>query len=951
MNYRQDTTKVCLEYVEVHAQSIRLPVRTVVENPVVYRLMLSLSQPKSVLKNGRRLCFEGQVLSLLSDKDPSELQRAIEASCQNDRGSARTDAIFRRSSSIILELDMCEEVARKSSGFSPNNIQGQEGPCTDPASIQRSGQMLDKGAEEIEEGNTTNGTLNVAHSRRNSYRQDCQQAHHAGESPVPISNPSMPRKVLRKPNGTFAPNPDTGGRRTSRLRSTNRGRVRRSNTQESMVIYARHSKQKVYTTNSKAAVDWDEDLRPSADEVKRPLQDAEITSISSPLPGETSFVGSRLAVPGKKGAAKGKTQTTKRKNISARPAKSTGNNVKEVTTVPAVAEDADKSEDKVRNKLSGDGTTGKLVLCSSKSGPRDVGKERIGTCAINKCAHVELDSDNAIFGCESAVRHHDGDRNRSLEGQAPGKKERSLDYQHQLSASEVGEDNSQKNTPRCRPTARELQGRGRAVGNKLSAAFQQDDPLPGHSGHEENSLEHIQRQNKLTNEDKLGLSDTLYVSVGESGVQEQLELTESGVERYTTYEGNSPFETPNMNFTSKFDDDLYTGCSLQRHTNRGNTFKIDDEEQKRVFQSEIPAASSPLRGGESHFDEEFDSEMCNETLGAAEDTCSSDMHEGTSVDIESPRARPEKRKIAALNPDYMQDGPTTGNHAAKTGFKKETRRFGRRDHMYPTKRLKGTPKSTIVDSDGSPRLLFHVMNGCMVHRTDMEDWTPTSEHVRGIMKDGKIETHSDDLPALCERNVIPGSEHSATCTNKVKDVLTFQDRLMACAGKPTSSNTPLRNAAQSIPDARLTLRRDTKPHATCNSLPRVTVVSDQSSAQPNSHKSVVTADDVLENTSWQTSLQVLHKRAQGMLHATSEHIIQEIESEKKTINEVLEVYRRDCHRVLDQLFEAQDERIRLCQQQMNSIREHHTGVCQELMQRLERDEQRLQDRMQLRKMN
>lgn len=61
------------------------------------------------------------------------------------------------------------------------------------------------------------------------------------------------------------------------------------------------------------------------------------------------------------------------------------------------------------------------------------------------------------------------------------------------------------------------------------------------------------------------------------------------------------------------------------------------------------------------------------------------------------------------------------------------------------------------------------------------------------------------------------------------------------------------------------------------------------------------------------------------------------------------MYRRDCHRVLDQLFEAQEERIRLCQQQMNSIREHHTEVCQELMQRLERDEQQLRDRMQMRK--
>ncbi|PYI30634.1 hypothetical protein BP00DRAFT_447306 [Aspergillus indologenus CBS 114.80] len=81
---------------------------------------------------------------------------------------------------------------------------------------------------------------------------------------------------------------------------------------------------------------------------------------------------------------------------------------------------------------------------------------------------------------------------------------------------------------------------------------------------------------------------------------------------------------------------------------------------------------------------------------------------------------------------------------------------------------------------------------------------------------------------------------------------------------------------------------------------------------------------------------------QKMLLETSESLNRHIESENTTISEVFESFRKNCHDMLDQLSEAQEARIRLCQQQMEGIRKHHSKICEELVHRMERDEQRFQ---------
>jgi hypothetical protein len=69
--------------------------------------------------------------------------------------------------------------------------------------------------------------------------------------------------------------------------------------------------------------------------------------------------------------------------------------------------------------------------------------------------------------------------------------------------------------------------------------------------------------------------------------------------------------------------------------------------------------------------------------------------------------------------------------------------------------------------------------------------------------------------------------------------------------------------------------------------------------------------------------------------------LHQLDEERAAINKVLNSYRQQYNRVLDQLVKKQEERIKLCKQQMKAIKSHHSDLCQELIHRLQEHEQRL----------
>lgn len=96
-------------------------------------------------------------------------------------------------------------------------------------------------------------------------------------------------------------------------------------TQESLIFHAaRRSNRNVYKRNSKAAVDWEEDLRPTPtrdeEEPENEIQkDVEVTSVSSPSPGDTSIFAKPLRTLQKRrkyqAASSTKTNQTRKKRV------------------------------------------------------------------------------------------------------------------------------------------------------------------------------------------------------------------------------------------------------------------------------------------------------------------------------------------------------------------------------------------------------------------------------------------------------------------------------------------------------------------------------------------------------------------------------------------------------------------------------------------------------------
>lgn len=68
----------------------------------------------------------------------------------------------------------------------------------------------------------------------------------------------------------------------------------------------------------------------------------------------------------------------------------------------------------------------------------------------------------------------------------------------------------------------------------------------------------------------------------------------------------------------------------------------------------------------------------------------------------------------------------------------------------------------------------------------------------------------------------------------------------------------------------------------------------------------------------------------------------QLAAEKATIGRVLEIYREGCSRILDDLFQAQEARMQLYRQQMQSVKEQHADICQDLVRGLQELDRRVQ---------
>ncbi|KAJ5676066.1 hypothetical protein N7462_008963 [Penicillium macrosclerotiorum] len=93
---------------------------------------------------------------------------------------------------------------------------------------------------------------------------------------------------------------------------------------------------------------------------------------------------------------------------------------------------------------------------------------------------------------------------------------------------------------------------------------------------------------------------------------------------------------------------------------------------------------------------------------------------------------------------------------------------------------------------------------------------------------------------------------------------------------------------------------------------------------------------------WITALQIAERSAHSVLLETNQHLSSDLAAEQNSIRQVLQILRQGCNHILDDLFRAQQVRMELYRQQMSSVKEQHSQICQELIRGLQELDHRVQ---------
>ncbi|KAL4916083.1 hypothetical protein BDW62DRAFT_218943 [Aspergillus aurantiobrunneus] len=249
---------------------------------------------------------------------------------------------------------------------------------------------------------------------------------------------------------------------------------------------------------------------------------------------------------------------------------------------------------------------------------------------------------------------------------------------------------------------------------------------------------------------------------------------------------------------------------------------------------------------------------------------------------------------------------------------------------------------TIVDKNGSPRVTQrarkeHALSKLWGMSPIMEQWSAAKRR--------ELNQEDDEKTTLCttgkghakDDDLQTGGGSTKYTTGKSERTVEGSSKDFKIPGFPKT----LKSASPASPKKRKGrhgISKNKEPGlgfqgSTAGSLP----LGRADSEQVASELVRATASQI----DWQTSLQDLHKGMQRTLLSNSEKLSRRIESERSAVNRVLDIYKEQCHTVLDQLFEAQMERMRICKQQMDSIKQQHADVCQGLIRRLEESERSL----------
>ncbi|XHF98374.1 hypothetical protein AWENTII_001927 [Aspergillus wentii] len=800
----------------------------------------------------------------------------------------------------------------------------------------------------------------------------------------------------------------SGNRPRKTKSSTERkGRTRFLDTQESLIFpRSRRPKRKVYTVHSKPAVDWDEHLRPSdqGDDMLA-AKDPEVTSVSSPSPGESSIFdkssknttrkrkakGCQSAEKGKKPIKKKKTNCDPRSEEAARsPLVSTGTNARNRRNKVSVSDTKDDNE----NDLS-------MTHGDTHESDRDYEMDDAELSLeyaphlvlLNDDSASVLKEDNSPFlretQCDfpnsgSEEENHTSDGHRKTK-RLKGDTESDWDVEDQL-----------KTDTKTQAQEDAKAGRGQTVGEKLAAALCEGNIRPdtqtvhGHNGDDpplvcEMSQEKIPRLTSSIEDgtcfagNKCG--DKLVEKDGDHNTpRTRLDLKENvefpaipettvcAVNRDLTHEKTAPKspDEKSKNDAQATEFERLSTKNKSRTTSPdsiGEPGEIQTMSTAPVTQSQSQSniiARPRLSSDASHRSAKSHKAI---DMGKANDKSSilglSNKEKAyLALDPENPlveydREKPDSEKITAI---CLSKG-SQDESASISGSSQSS------------------PKRTLVDENGSPRRIsrkYIQYQSSSELETELRQPAQLDKSLpRDVIEQGGSESGYDGDSDGNDTDESP----------MIKDVVsTFRRKIVSQFGEESlgSLNTRIsltgnqdmphyafskmkrppcfvdRLRAPEIPNIPQATARELGANIGDNDPKSPTTVPSQFPSME--YQDPVQLDHGMKEMSkpvrekhyqgkWHSSLHMIQKSAQDIMNQTNEHLMRHAEDEKNTVSRVLENYREGCHRVLDQLFEAQEQRIELYRQQMITVKQHHAGLCRDLIRRLEENDKRIQEKV------
>ncbi|RMJ28658.1 hypothetical protein PHISP_00515 [Aspergillus sp. HF37] len=801
------------------------------------------------------------------------------------------------------------------------------------------------------------------------------------------SGPNGPAMISTGPeNGYGGPGAEKLGKAsqksTSQASTAPKNKAPLPNTQESFIFpRPRRAKRKVYTTPSNGSVDWDEDLRPSDDGEKTEAEkDFDFTSVSSPSPSDSSVVGRTVGTARKKMKSATSRKGEREKSPAKRKKARTGKGKSKGSRLPlqprgSSADNEQGAKPTYQDQKGHNESNGDVQDNVSKD---DAGHEAKETESLPHTPQSVLSTHESVSPCKSGCPFMDGeseDGNLSTVRSRESLLDASVCWNSPAGTTQVGSnwngiakdcklDGNEghveaKTKPNLR--AKKRPGRGNELGQKLAAALLETGDNPDDYSLKNHGISPSNREDKQPEMSPQGDQDRVpqseLLSVHEVDNQ-QAEL-KPGDERIAP----SPAERASKDYPG--------GEPLSATAEEANAQNGHGSEQEAIRSVSRKRAADDDQDGlpnKRHRTSTLEAPLKLESKGSAPQPHARPQLTGDKGDPLDPNPDIESSSWVTTEEDRGSEEDTQLDHPGKFGSE-ETIAIG--SSNTPTTAgysAKPRPK-TIVDANGSPRLYTRYL-----------DWQLPAENIPGKWQ--RQHSIRDEQTLLDERRPSWADYSDSDATEYYPlHVSTFRDRvrlyfgedLVGRSGKKASSESEsgtsttdvelalsvakgLRaspvgasvegESARSIFTPVSTSALDTDAlEAERGNAPDAQAPFGSSVGNPLQLESElaelhtrVEGEDIAGV--WQTSLQAIQRSTDRVLLSTSQEIMRHVQHEREAINRVLGLYVQGCHRVLDGLFQAQEERIAGYRQQMGAVQEHQAGLCRGLMRRLERNQHR-----------